>query len=561
MKQYLCYYVATMYVDTCVTGSSIRHLLRTSYRVGRKVKHHTVGNLSVCTMEEIEAIRLALRYKGKLTELLSVREDMALQQGPSVGAVWLVYQMAKELGIEKALGKTREGKLGMWQVIARVIDQGSRLSAVRMGGSHGACEVVGLEEGFNEDDLYENLDWLSKEQGRIEGALYRQRGGRETEGGLFLYDVTSAYLEGKCNELGAFGYNRDKKKGKRQIVVGLLCDGEGRPLSLEVFRGNTQDPKTVGSQIRKMAERFGGGEVTLVGDRGMLKSRQTGELQEEGFHYITAITKPQIEGLLKRGVIQLELFEDEVAEVEDEAEGVRYVLRRNGERAKEVRKSREDKLGTVRKEVAEQNAYLGGHRRAKTEVALKKVRKRIERLKIGTWVKAEAAGREIRLEEDEEIRGEGEKLDGCYVVKTDLTREMATKEVVHDRYRDLAMVEWAFRTSKTVQLEMRPVFVRLESRTRGHAFVVMLAYMVVQELAKRWRQIDQTVEEGIKELETLCGTEILLKGKPCCVKIPRPRESGDALLKAAGVTLPEALPSRGIRVATRKKLPERRKAL
>jgi transposase len=557
----MCYHVVTMHIDTCTTGPYIRHLLRTSYREGGKVRHRTVANLSACTTEEIEAMRLALRYKGELTELVSVREDVMLQQGPSVGAVWLVYQVAKGLGIEEALGKTREGKLGMWQVIARVIEQGSRLSAVRMAGSHGACEVVRLEEGFTEDDLYENLDWLSEEQGRIEEGLCRAREGSAATGGLFLYDVTSAYLEGECNELGAFGYNRDKKKGKRQIVVGLLCDGEGRPLSIEVFRGNTQDPKTVGSQIRKMVGRFGGGEVTLVGDRGMLRSRQTGELHEEGFHYITAITKPQIEALLKRGIIQLELFENEVAEVEDEVEGVRYVLRRNGERAKEVRKSREDKVRAVRKEVAERNAYLWGHRRAKPEVALKKVRRRIEHLKIGTWVKADAAGREIRLEEDDEIRGEVEKLDGCYVVKTDLTREMATKEVVHDRYRDLALVEWAFRTSKTVQLEMRPVYVRRESRTRGHAFVVMLAYMVVHELAKRWRHLDQTVEEGIKELETVCGMEMLVKGKPCCVKIPRPRESGDALLKAAGVTLPEALPSRGIRVATRKKLTERRKAL
>jgi len=215
------------------------------------------------------------------------------------------------------LGPTRAGKLALWQVIARVIDQGSRLSVVRLAGSHTACDVLNLGK-FNEDDLYDNLYWLWENQAKIEDRLFEKRNGmkrNEDKQQLFLYDVTSSYLEGTENKLAAFGYGRDGKKGKRQIVIGLLCDETGIPLSIEVFKGNTKDPATFGSQVRKVVERFGGGEVTFVGDRGMIKSGQIEDLNKEGFHYITAITKPQIEKLLKTGVIQMELFDQDLAEV------------------------------------------------------------------------------------------------------------------------------------------------------------------------------------------------------------------------------------------------------
>ena len=211
-----------MYVDQSTSGKYKRFLLRESYRHNGKVKHRTIANLSACSPEEIEAIRLALRHKDDLTALVSLSEQVRLRQGLSVGGVWLVYDLARQLGIEQALGPSRQGKLALWQVIARVIDQGSRLSAVRLAGSHAACDVLGLES-FNEDDLYGNLDWLAEHQGAIEDRLFRAMAD-EGGPGLYLYDVTSSYLEGECNELSAFGYNRDGKKGKRQVVIGLLCD-------------------------------------------------------------------------------------------------------------------------------------------------------------------------------------------------------------------------------------------------------------------------------------------------------------------------------------------------
>jgi len=256
-------------------------------------------------------------------------------------------------------------------------------------------------------------------------------------------------------------------------------------------------------------------------------------------------------------VLQMELFDQELAEVSTD-EGLRYVLRRNAVRAAEVRASRQDKLKGVAAEVDRQNVYLAEHGKARVQVALAKVARRCEKLRLSGWGKPVATGRAIALEIDRPELAEEEKLDGCYVLKTDLSAELANAQTVHGRYKDLALVEWAFRTSKTVELEMRPIHVRLASRTRGHALVVLLAYRIAQELAHRWRDIDATVQEGLDELTTLCATELLVNGRPRCNCIPQPRASVRQLLAAAAVRLPEALPCKGVRVATRRKLPANR---
>ncbi len=375
---------------------------------------------------------------------------------------------------------------------------------------------------------------------------------------MFLYDVTSSYLEGEDNALGAYGYNRDGKKGKKQIVIGLLCDEQGVPVSTEVFRGNTQDPKTFGAQVRKASQRFGCERVTFVGDRGMIKSGQIEELSQAGFHYITAITKPQIETLLAGGVLQMALFDDSLCEVEQE--GVRYVLRRNPVRAAEIAATRAGKQASVTALVEQRNQYLAKHAKAKVSTAEKKVRAKIARLKTAAWLRVESAGRALKLVSDEEARTEVARLDGCYAIKTDLPETAASKQVVHDRYKDLTEVEMAFRTSKTVHLEMRPVYVRTEEHTRGHVLAVMLAYLIRRELSRAWEGLDVTVEEGLAQLATLCSMEIKVEGGASCLRIPTPRDASRALLQAAAVRAPEILPHLGTRVVTRRSLQSRRKA-
>lgn len=252
-------------------------------------------------------------------------------------------------------------------------------------------------------------------------------------------------------------------------------------MSVEVFEGNTQDPKTVSSQIRKLVERFDAHAVTLVGDRGMLKSLQLEELAQEGFHYLTAITKPQIDTLLARGVLLMELFEERLGEIE--SDGVRYLVRRNPQRAADLEAQRGDKYRCVVASANAQNAYLAEHPKARVETARKKVAAYADTLRIDGWAHVEAQGRTLRVERDETTLQDLVRLDGCYVLKTDVAVPDASAELLHERYKDLGLVEQAFRTCKTSHLEMRPVYVRNRPHTRAHAFVVMLAYLLRCALA------------------------------------------------------------------------------
>ena len=339
-------------VRTAPNGTTYRCvLLRQSYREGSRVKNRTIANLSHCTLQEVEAIRLALQHKDDLA-VLGTLHEAPLHEGRSVGAVWVIYDMARRLGIAAALGKDVAGQLALWQVIARVIDQGSRLSAVRLAQRHAACEVLHMPRCFDENDLYDNLAWLADHQATIERRLFTTRRGHRKPT-LFLYDVTSSYLEGQCNAFAAFGYNRDGKAGKKQVVIGLLCDEEGTPVSVDVFAGNTPDMTTLAAQITKVGRRFGCERVTFVGDRGMIKSHQIAALAQAGFHYITALTKPQVERLLKDKVLALALFTAQICEVEHQ--DIRYIVRRNPLRAEEVAAVRRDKQRSMEQWVAKKN--------------------------------------------------------------------------------------------------------------------------------------------------------------------------------------------------------------
>lgn len=551
------YNIDTMYLDHAISKqygkTYVRTLLRTSYRQDGKVKHKTIANLSKCSKEEISAIKLALKHKKDLTSLCCIK-DIKTKVGLSVGAIVLLNSLANRLYITNALGNSRMGKLALWQVLARIIDQGSRLSAVRLASQHAICDLIGLDS-FNEDDLYENLDWLSDNQASIEEKIFKARHKGRENPTLYLYDVTSSYLEGRDNELGEFGHNRDGKKGKMQIVIGLLTDGDGVPVCVEVFKGNTTDPGTFLNQIKKLGLRFGIRDVTMVGDRGMIKSGQIKELNEVQFHYITAITKPQIQKLIKGGSIQLCLFDENLCEVE--IDGIRYILRRNPLRAKEVEVNREDKIKKIKCLIDKENEYIRDHKKARVETAFNKIQDRVKRLEINSFCRIEVKGRSLEVKVDEDGRKEAGELDGCYCIKTDLSKEKVSKEKVHERYKDLANVEQGFRTMKTGLLETRPINVRKEKRTRGHVFVVMLAYIIIHELKRLWAEIEVKIEEGIRELEVITSEEVKI-GKVSYQQIPEPRELGIKLLKAAGISLPKVLPYRNVKVATRKKLVNRR---
>jgi hypothetical protein len=531
-----------------------RYLLRESYREGGKVKKRTIANISHLDELTIQILQQCLKAKSLPPEPSTCGprlEELQPKQGASVGAVLLLLKVAQELGIRQALGEDEDGKLALWQVIARCLDQGSRLSAVRLAKGHGVDALLSLESPFDEDRLYANLRWMTANQQAIEDRLFAFRYGAKPPD-LYLYDVTSTYLEGTENALAAFGYNRDKKRGKMQLVVGLLCDQEGWPVSVEVFKGNTGDTQTVASQIKKISERFGGADITLVGDRGMLRSKQIQDLLQHKYHYITAITKPQIEKLLKDGALQMSLFDVELAEVTDGE--VRYILKKNPIRARELEESRQQRLQALTRYLGQKNEYLIARPGASADIACRNIARKAECLNLSSWVRIRQKDRVLTIETDQEALAEVQKLDGCYVLKTDLAAERADKETVHSRYKDLIWVETAFRFSKTAALELRPVFVRKEDSTRAHAFTVMLAYWMHRHLYYCWETLDTTVQEGLRALDSLCTVEYYLNDSLVYSKIPEPRSDLAQLLAMAKVELPKALSVPPSHVSTTKKI-------
>jgi hypothetical protein len=249
-------------------------------------------------------------------------------------------------------------------------------------------------------------------------------------------------------------YNCDKKRGKKQIVVGLLCDGHGTPASVEVLEGNTSDTKTMHNQITKASRKFHAQKVVFVGDRGMMKSPQQQELSQADFDFIMALTKRQIEKLIRQRVIQLSLFDKNLSEMILK-NGKRYILKRHLVRAKEIADNRQSKLSQLHKIVSERNDDLAKHQRAKPDVALSDCNDQLKRLELDGWIELRLLekNREIDVTEDSAKLKELSRLDGCYCLTTSLTAQEYDKEFVHARYKDLAMVENAFRTCKTRQLE------------------------------------------------------------------------------------------------------------
>lgn len=484
-------------------------VLMENYREGGKVKHRIVSNLSRWPDNLISDFQKLL--SGEKINSLS---DLQFTQGKSMGAIAAIVEIAGRLGIKQALGNSKQASLALFQIAGRIITQGSRNYLANEWAKGQEIEKTLNLIDFNEDSLYDNLDWLTVNQDEIERKIFNFRSKDKAIKEVFLYDVTSSYFEGDKNELAEYGYNRDKKKGKKQIVIGLLTDKDGYPLSVEVFKGNTGDTQTVSNQLQKLKNNFGVDRVVFVGDKGMIKSAQIAEItsQEYLWNYLTTITKQQIQTLLEEDIIQLELFDNDVIEVNGEGD-VRYILRRNPIRAIEIRANRMSKIGAVKTLVATQNSYLQAHKKATTPIALKKIQDKISKLKLTKIITATSNGRIIRMVVNTIAKKEEEKLDGCYVVKTNVPKESAGTQLIHDRYKDLAKVEFAFRTIKTTIEEIRPIYVRKEARTRGHVMVAMLAYMIVKYITEELSTLNYTRKFVIESLDKINYLEYEFEGQ------------------------------------------------
>ena len=514
-------------------------LLREAYREEGKVKNRTLANLTHWKPERIEALRRAL--KGEFDGLSG-----APQSGEIFGVLFALKQLADDIGITRALGKSAEARLSLFLVLARIAHGGSRLSAVRWAKHHAVEALLGLS-AFDEDDLYAALEWLAQEQRRIESRLYETYlKGCGQPPALVLYDVTSSYLEGEHNELAAYGYNRDGKRGKKQIVVGLLTAADGEPLSCRVFEGNTADPSTLATQITLLKEQFKVQEVVVVGDRGMVKAKGKAALGEEGFKYITALTNAQVRTLLKESVLQPELFDTDITEVE--YEGKRLIVRRNESVRTRERHRREDKLARLREKIHQRNAFVNERPRANAHAGLAQLQGWVTRHKLSPFVRLALEARTLTYHLDEAALAQSALLDGCYTLETDVAVTQMDTQTVDARYRDLQKVERNFRTLKTGFLEVRPIFLRNGPRTQGHVLVAMLALKLTRLFEEKLHRAFGTTADDPKAL-TFDDALLALSritylyyeaNGQRLVRLPRLDQLQTSIFKALGLTFPRS---------------------
>ncbi len=462
----------------------VTHLLRRTYREGGKVKNETVGNISHLPPAVIELVRRALRGERFVpAEEAGVRVLRTLPHGHVVA----VLGTLRKLGLERLLSsrRTPERDRVVGMIVSRILEPSSKLATARRLARATATSTLGevLELGeVTADDLYPALDWLGQRQGRIERTLAERH---LKEGTLLLYDVTSTYFEGRSCPLAKLGHSRDGKKDKLQIVVGLLCAGDGCPVAVEVFPGNTADPTTLAAAIHKVRDRFGLRRVVFVADRGLLtEARIRDELRPvEGLDWISALRAPAIASLVEEEVLQLSLFdEQDLFEITSaDHPGERLIACKNPFLAEERARKRAELLACTERELEKiRKATLRERRplRGKDTIGIR-VGRVLGRYKMGKHFYYEITDESFTFRRNtERIEGEA-SLDGVYVIRTSVPADMLGSEAAVQAYKDLARIERAFRSFKTVDLEVRPIHHRLPDRVRAHVFLCMLAYYVL----------------------------------------------------------------------------------
>jgi len=458
------------------------HLLRRSFREDGKVKNETLGNISHLPPELIEIIRRSLKGETFLGAAEAFEITRSLPHGDAVA----VYGQARALGFPEILGPaSRERDLALALIIARVLRPASKLESGRYLADTSLGQDLEVSAG-DPDALYGALDWLGARQDAIERTL---AGRHLTPGGLVLFDLSSSYLTGTHCPLAARGYSRDGKRGTLQITYGLITTSAGCPVAVEVFPGNFSDPAAFSAALSAVRQRFGLSEVVLVGDHGMITRSRIAELEAHpGLSFITALRAPEVAALARGGHLQLSFF-DEVDLVEirhPEHPRERLLLCRNPHLAAERTRRREDMLCATEEELAKVRAAVAAGRLKSAAAIGLRVGRVAGRFKMAKHFALEiGAGAFSYARKSEQIAAEA-ALDGIYVIRTDVPDEKLSANAVVAAYKDLARVEDAFRSLKSMDLRVRPIYHRLEERVRAHAFLCLLAQHVVFHLRAAW---------------------------------------------------------------------------
>jgi transposase len=483
-------------------------LLRESYRENGKVRKRTLCNLSDWPAAHVEGLRGVL--KGG-TVIAPDRDAFTVTRSLPHGHAALALGTARKISLDGMIGPVgnRCRDLVLAMIVARIIDPGSKLAATRALSPTTAASSLGTILGLgevDEDELYTALDWLRERQPAIETALAKRH---LKNGTLVLYDVSSSYMEGSCCSLAHRGYSRDGRKGTLQIVYGLLCAPDGCPVAIEVFDGNTGDPKTLAVQVEKLKQRFGLDHVVLVGDRGMItQARLTADIKTAGLDWITALRGPAIKELVKGGAFQLSLFDerDMASITAPDFPGERLIVCRNPDLAAKRTHKRQELLDATGRDLARIQTAVDRKRnplRGATEIALV-VGTVIEKHKMRKHFDLAITDTSFTFARKADQIAEEAATDGIYIVRTSLTAAVLDDVATVRSYKSLSQVERAFRCIKTVDLQVRPVHHWLADRVRAHVFLCMLAYYLEWHMRQKlapllFDDIDKETAEAARE--------------------------------------------------------------
>jgi transposase len=482
-----------MYVATVPNRNSPPAiLLRESYREDGKVKTRTLANITHLGAAKIEALRRALA--GSLPAAASPLPDsFHITRSLPHGHVAAVLGCLRDRELDSILDPvaSRQRDLVIAMIVARILEPASKLATARGLHSdtlhHSLGEVLDLDSA-DETELYQAMDWLLPQQARIEQELAKRH---LSHGGLVLYDLTSTYFEGRHCPLGRLGHSRDDKSGKLQIVFGLLTNAAGCPVAVEIFEGNTGDPKTVAAQVKKLRERFGLSDVVLVGDRGMITSARIREdlPSSQGIQWISALRASQIQKLATGGHLQMSLFDqtDLVEIAHPDFPGERLIACFNPLLAEERARKRPDLLAATERQLDKIVAATKRRKRplrGKQNIGLR-AGKILNRYKMGKHFQLRIEDDSFHYERKTANIEREQSLDGIYVIRTSVPKEALSSQQVVASYKSLSGVERAFRSLKSVDLHVRPIHHRLPDRVRAHILLCMLAYYVEWHMRQR----------------------------------------------------------------------------
>lgn len=506
---------------------SPRGLIRTSVRKNGKNTHETITTLTGLTIEQLVLIQAALQGNVVL------KKDFVIKNSKEYGASYVFLQLAKDLGLDKMIySRTSEKWVqdSLAMIIGKVIYAGSKLSLTRMVSDSSLWSICGINDETIDVNMhcYESMDKLLGRQEAIQRKLAARHLNNNS---IILYDITSSYLEGAYeeSEIVTYGYNRDKKRGHEQIVIGLICNSEGCPIAVEVFRGNTKDESTVEDKITQIKNDFGVTNAIFVGDRGMITRTQFDRIQENETNYIktiSALTHAQLAHLCEKDCVQMSMFdEDKITQVIDpENPQIRYGLSKNkirGAKDKATREMLVIKTEEALKKIAELKRPSDD---ATTGIRVGKI---INKYKVEKLFNVEIKDGKVTWERNKKKILEEEALDGLYVIYTDVKEEEMNISEVVQAYKKLIGVEQAFRNLKTAQLEIRPIYHKTDDRIKCHIFLCMLAYYLMWNAKQRLSPLFEADQDGqnkkytfehiIERLKSIRKEKVEIEGIPTTI--------------------------------------------